>query len=426
MHEREFQVILKKLTHIAQNVSEASTFRKGARRSILLAPRNVPFCLVDNIADEYEDVRRQLLQQPGWQARFSERYIEIAIQPILGTLVAGGDATQAGSEFSDLIARLDTFSEERVVYVPLDGIVTQVGRIEFGRVALMDKAEAISTAENVISKQLGEDATATAVRMQQWRQHVLPQLTAPTYAEFRAIAEFARARERAEEETRRVLDLLRYFIMRIHGKQADVAIGLQGEVHYGTRETPVIRVDGLGFDHSSEVTHLALKISPQTVAHFSRFGVLDLAALLRQDRLTDFEETLLRGVHWYADALTQVESENEFLSLTTCLETFLNPGSGEPITNAIAEGVAVILGKSLQERKSLKRQVRGLYGQRSGVSHGGRKGILDVDLAELRDIAGNITGEMIRRKDEFSANGKRGLLEWIEDEKLALPTDHAP
>ena len=60
--------------------------------------------------------------------------------------------------------------------------------------------------------------------------------------------------------------------------------------------------------------------------------------------------------------------------------------------------------------------VKRLYGKRSGVSHGGRKAILETDLTQLEAITQAMTVVMIRRKDEFSS--QEDLLDWIEEQKL--------
>jgi hypothetical protein len=144
-----------------------------------------------------------------------------------------------------------------------------------------------------------------------------------------------------------------------------------------------------------------------------------LSEMLKKDtqHQTDYERTVLRAVHWFAAAQIQVERENEFLNLVTCLETFLTPRDGNPIGTAIAEGVALLLENGLAKRKQTKRRVQELYRLRSGVSHGGAKAVSDTDLAELRDIAERLVRKMIELAPQL--NSQKDLLQSIEDMKLA-------
>ncbi len=146
---------------------------------------------------------------------------------------------------------------------------------------------------------------------------------------------------------------------------------------------------------------------------------MDVSAILAKpvSALSDFERVLLRGLHWFGNALPQKEPENELLSLVTCLETFLTPRDGNPIGTAIAEGVALLLGNTLDERKKLKKRVKDLYGKRSSVSHGGEKAVLESDLIELREIAKNFIQRMISLGKRIQS--QKELLEMIEDQKLA-------
>ncbi len=150
-------------------------------------------------------------------------------------------------------------------------------------------------------------------------------------------------------------------------------------------------------------------------------GVTAVADILaKPSGVTEFEEILLRGIHWFANALTQSEAENAVLSLVTCLETFLATPPGERLTDSLAEGVAVALFQSVEERKRMKKRIKELYGLRSGVSHGGAKPILDVDRDELMDIAARFTAYMIGRLDDFRHRGRRAFPDWWEEQRLKV------
>jgi hypothetical protein len=164
---------------------------------------------------------------------------------------------------------------------------------------------------------------------------------------------------------------------------------------------------------------MPLLITSDNITKLRDCGALDIAGFLEKPlaSLTDIERVILRGIHWFGNALCQGEAENELLSLITCLETFLTPRDGNPIGTAIGEGIAILLGSGLEERKSLKKRVKDLYRQRSSVSHGGEKAVLEDDLTALRDIAKRLIFKVVELRNQL--NSQKELLELIEDEKLA-------
>jgi len=105
------------------------------------------------------------------------------------------------------------------------------------------------------------------------------------------------------------------------------------------------------------------------------------------------------------------------LNLLISIESLLTPKEREPIANAIAEGIALVLGEDLENRLSLKKRMKDLYGQRSGLSHGGSKDILESDLSHLQDIAGRLLVWAIKQVDNFKSHQE--LFDWIEAQKLS-------
>jgi len=53
---------------------------------------------------------------------------------------------------------------------------------------------------------------------------------------------------------------------------------------------------------------------------------------------------------------------------------------------------------------------------RSGISHGGKKAVLEQDLVELRAIVKEIIFQMIERKDKFSS--QKHFASWLIERRL--------
>lgn len=398
-------------------------FKEGIRRSTLISANGTTFALADDTVDLYEELQEQLLQKEGWGEKFSEKYLEGALQQLLANILRSGSAALASEYFSQLVAYVDRYSNEQVVYVPVVGIEMQVQALPIGKVVLRKMTD--SLLDELVKKTTAALASSSCTAeekehlVQSQRQRIRS-LKGLICAEFRAVGEPERARERAEEETRRVLDLLRYAILALHPKGYNAAVGAQGEVDFSVRTIPIIPSDARDFDwHSQIIGPLApFEISPESIEAMRRIGVFEVSRILEKPdvKLTDFERALLRGIHWFANSQTQFGKANELLTLATCLETFMTLPGNDPVGSAIAEGVAILVAAGLEDRKRLKKKIETIYRMRSEVSHGGRKAILERDLVELRGIARKLTMSMIERKDEFPT--QQSLLDWIEDQKL--------
>jgi Apea-like HEPN len=111
--------------------------------------------------------------------------------------------------------------------------------------------------------------------------------------------------------------------------------------------------------------------------------------LERGDR-SEFEDTILRAVHWFADSTYQLETSNRFLSLMTCIEALMNPSDKMDITHRIATNVATIVSSNLLQQgvaKHIRDVMISLYATRSKIVHGSEHRIHDDEVNELEQIA---------------------------------------
>jgi len=388
----------------------------------------IVFMLVDNAINEYEKLLGRLLQQEGWQEKFSAEYLSKAMQRILTTLLKEGKTTEsAGRLFDHLTEEFDNYSREYIIYVPLAGISLYTDSFPMGKITFRKMTDAYITdlfdrmkAITMLTLNPAEEKEANV----SWTKQRLDSLQGTVCAEFYDSAEPQRARERAEEEVRHVLDLLRYAISVLSSRNLNIAVGLQGEVVNVIRTTPTLALDGQSYELPSSYKGplQPFELSPENIQKMEQIGIFKVADVLKiPGKMTDFEKTLLHGIHWFATSQTQFEKENEFLNLMTCLETFLTPSGttliSPSLANQVAEGTARLLTAELKNRVALKERVKSLYGTRSGVSHGGEKAILESDLADLGSIAKELIFQMIERKDEFPTH--KTLLKWLDERRLA-------
>lgn len=422
MDPQKRQAAVDKLTYIATNVIDMTAFPQIPDPKRVLSGKSGPYILAGKSLEEFDALCTMLSKERGWVAKFSKGYIEKGVHELLNQVLQDGNTAGAGTHLDAFVTACNSYSVQHVVHLPVDGIVMQVDALPISPITLLNMADAgfqsfEARVEQVVS-QRSQSSQENARFLESWRTVAFPVVKGRTVAEYSTVAEPDRARERAEEEWRKVVDVLRYFIFAAYLKRIDIGIGLRGDVRYGIGHALVFTPNYERFvEMQTSKSPRGLVISQQVVEAMRLAGVFALGDMLVPGGETKFTPTLLQAVHWAADALTQEEPANEFLSLVSCLETFLTRevGDSTSISNAVAVGVAWVLGKDTQDRKAIRKRVKDLYDKRSKVSHGGEQTALAKDLPWLRDLVLGFLQTMISRRDEFRDTGKQGLHEWIEE-----------
>jgi hypothetical protein len=373
--------------------------------------------LVDDDADEYQQLCTELLEKEGWEERFSEKHVDAALVDLIDTIRSTADLRTVEARFQALATEYADWSEENVVYVPIVGLALRVDALELGRATLRP---ASSDFVSKLSSRVDE-ILAQMLNPPEWAGPMQRQLLAESFsqwafAEVRVLAEASRARERAEDETRRALELLRYSTMLLLPPRYPVVFGLRGDVSFGHRTVPAFAANAEKFQIGNIPVGLpSLEIDDTYVQRMAAIGVPTLSAMLTRDNPSDFEEALLRAIHWLGNSDVEPTNENKFLNLITAMEVLFTPRDRDPISTSVAEGVAFVLATTRGDWKTIKKRLKALYGKRSAVSHRGSRAILDAEVAELRSVAANVVRGLVSRTAEFATRDQ--LLEWIEDQK---------
>ena len=146
-------------------------------------------------------------------------------------------------------------------------------------------------------------------------------------------------------------------------------------------------------------------------------GVFKLSEFITKPNPSEFEQIILRAVRWLSSAQAQAEMENAFLNLFTSLETIFSVQPGEPITNSISEGIALIIRGDFRGRKFIKGKISAFYKQRSRLTHEGHVSISYEDYAELTSIIRDFMKVLIDFSSSFSTHDQ--FISWLEEQKLS-------
>lgn len=423
MRDKAFEVYKNKIIEIAQKAHIPT--KHGKRRTKVIGSEFGAYSLIDEIVDEYDELVKSLLREENWGDKFSEKYIKKELQTIIAKIIKSNEKQKDAKDLLEKFIRsLVDYNQEWIALIPISGLLMKLDSIKLGKVTFYSiSKEKIKNLHTKIESIIMSTRNTAEEKKQiiQFSIECLSSIQNCICAEFRVIAEPDRALERAEEETRRVLDIIRYSIPSLYHDDQKVKVSLMGEIFNTVKCSPMISSDGKSFTLNNQMVGplIPFELSDESIKQMERVGAIKLSDILAKSekQIGEFERTLLHSVHWYSSSLTQCEIENQFLNLITCLETLLTPRDGNPIRTAIAEGVTILIETGVENRKVLKKKVQDLYSLRSAVSHGGRKEILESDVKELNKIVRMLIMIMIERKDEFKSQNE--LLSWIEVQKLS-------
>lgn len=363
--------------------------------------------------DEYKAILKQFLKERGWRDKFTEKFIAENVKEIILKMIKDGNDQNAGIYLDEMIEKLESFSTEQMVYIPISGIQTPVTEIKIGNIKFkyMESAETEEFIEKIKHDPIDTDKINKHIK-----EHVC--------AEYCATAEPDRALELAEEETRRAIDLLRYAIPFIYGQSWRVAVGMSGDTCTSYRYIPINPNGARSFSSRGIIVGPINKFefSEENMEILDKIGVFKLSKILQKNNLNPFEKDLLSSVHWFANGQIKVERADKLLNLITCLEILLTPIGNDPISQNVAEGAAILIDESPIERKKTKGRIKKLYKLRSKLTHHGEGDVTDSDIADLIYIDKAVLWVLINKIGEFGT--REELHKWIEYKKLGGSPDN--
>ncbi len=383
--------------------------------SVFVLPDEADVRLNKLISDE-------LIHKQHWTEKYTEKLIHDKLISILHEAARSRNSEPVEPGVRKLVAEYESCDREYKVIVPMVGVKITTAPIQLGRVLLRGFDD---TTYSQLTERCRSIAMANPNYPVEYKTGFFEEVETAFLARLRdgvgsemvVKAEGDRAKEIALEETRRALELLRYAILFLTKRDQPRTIGILGEANNQLRSCIAIQTDNNSVDYTWNLTSFPFELSDETVGRMKEFGVFDLSDLVVKSGRTEFEEIILRAVHWLSSAQIQTQNEDALLSLITCLETFFGVEKGSPITATITEGVALLTADGAEARKKRKRQLIDLYGKRSRLTHGKCDPVTNVELLELTTIARDLTLLMIRHRDEFASHQQ--FKDWLENQKLS-------
>lgn len=343
-----------------------------------------------------------LLKRSDYRAKFSTKFLSEKLSSLFVCCLSDPHF-QLEHNIQLLLTELDCFSQERRVFIRVEGVVLCGLCVVIGRVRLCPGDEHLLeemavAAERVIDLTLDSEEAKLSLK-KEYRDRLNHRMKGACIAISLHSAEPIRAIELAKEEVRRSLDLLRLGIKATHRPQDDIRIGITGD-------HPSVVVEALAVSDSSvniemKRVGIPLRVDASFLNALEQLGIFRVSEALVRPRCTNLEEAIIRSMHWFSVATCQDDKSNTFLLLVVSLETLFKQAQGASIASTVAEGSAFLLGKSKDQRLEISKLVRKFYGMRSSVAHSGRSSFSEIDLDRLMLIVLEVILEVVSRTDKL-------------------------
>ena len=415
MHKKAINKIAESLKTIAAKVERPTS---GSPMNFQIHD-NVAYRLPNDDAIFFNEQINKILKFDDFTSKFSTKFIEKKLKTLFANLIKNVEL-DVERELKDMISELQDFKEYYEIYLSVDGLKTNT-KVCLGRVELLPKDEPYLSEIEAKKSAIVTTLKATD-KDKQYYQNMLSEEIEKEFrngciAKVEVVAEPDRAYEIAKEETRRVIDLIRYSSKALYPIQEDIRVGLVGEHPQSYRQGFIFSKTALHTRDDKVGSVSIFELDGNALTRMEQIGVFALSDALKKSQPTNFENTLIKTIHWFSVALTQDETGNAFLFLIISLESLFRVQSGNSIGGTVAESVAFLLSDNLEGRKKLIKLMREFYGKRSAVAHGGNKAVSDSELYTLINLVGTSIMIAIKKIEKF--NSQKEFMSWIEDLKLS-------
>lgn len=225
MHPKAIEAQARRLVEVAR-AAEPPTESGERDMSRRLISRSGVSCILSGKAlEKHQEIIRSLLNESEWGDKFSEKHVTSEVEEILCAMLREEEEASPEERLAELAEEFNSFDEKREVYVPLEGLRLDQ-TIEIGAVSLIEITREVcddlyNEAETIISispNPPGVEESVLSTCKQNLEDHFLNRVC----ARYEVVAEKTRAKERAEDEVRRVIDLLRFSIPAVFSENQKV------------------------------------------------------------------------------------------------------------------------------------------------------------------------------------------------------------
>lgn len=377
------------LTWNSKSIDEAMQSLKGVCPSISekLLKRSIQSLMIEIFEEQYvrEDVEPTTEPNP-------ELYCESLIEIL--------DVTNLKPRLQNLIHTINETVKSYKVFVPIEGIKSAYSNLKIRNIHIYSR-------EHPLVEQLLTELNTYGIP--QYQTYIAPQIThIDCYGVVDISGNDEYVREMAINEVHEAIKILNFSlsssIHRHHWQQIRM-----GSVIFNKEQESGI----IGCQEFFDSKH-SLTIKPGNKGHITWLEIL-----LSSQPQSKLNSRILQAISWYSKAVDADSAEESFVNLAIALESLLidqsennNNTTTGSINQKLQERVAFLLKDSVEDRKSLAKNVATLYGQRSGIVHSG-KTIEDKDLIFMDNIVRSSIMSFSEKKFGTWSN----FMEWLAQKR---------
>ena len=196
-------------------------------------------------------------------------------------------------------------------------------------------------------------------------------------------AEPEHARVRAYELTEQSLDILKLYSRgAMHSNAVTTVAPFEKELQDGYL-CFFPHADGFRISTGGALGNEGWTVTAADLDSFGQLGLGLLSKALIDPERTEYLHGILRSAHWYSRGSSSLDPGDRLVFVLRALESFLLTSDQGTIAQTLAERVALVAGKTADERLTIIKNFKKVYGFRSRLVH---QGLSFSDQDELREF----------------------------------------
>ena len=180
---------------------------------------------------------------------------------------------------------------------------------------------------------------------------------------------------------------------------------------------------------SNEMLPVSLSDPGDMVLNYYRFPIQISKESLEKDKLifdtfsskNDIDKKISKSIEWLGKSKLTISIEDSVLYIAIALECLLSFNESSLIspskTNSFAEGVAFLIGNSLEERLRIYQDLKKLYGKRSAIVHSGDSSVTNEMKERFFEYVVRCVNKILELKNKNIYN-INDLRKYIENKKF--------
>jgi hypothetical protein len=227
----------------------------------------------------------------------------------------------------------------------------------------------------------------------------------------------ARSKDKANELANEKLHQFELFIYFAIGHYDEkFCVNIISKITYKYDAYLILDDSTFGTSHSREI----IDIIPLDESYFTdnSIGNDKIWDLLMLGYKNKIEKRIITSIEWIGKANSEIDIKNRFLFYVIAIESILTIQEKTMVTPSIAssisESVALLLGKSYEERLYYEKELKEIYSIRSAIAHGNEKLISEKEIGLVSNVSRNIVISFLTDPSITSINNIDQLIGYIK------------